>query len=84
MSICIDCKKGAHECEWLFRLKPVKGWSAKKVKSNGFVTYEVSGCPSFEKNRPNVRYRRSRAEIEEDRKIALEYVRENEVRKCGA
>ncbi len=70
MSICIDCKKGAHECEWLFRLRVVKGWSAKKVRCGEFVTYDVQRCPNFEKNRPNKRIRRTRQEIcEEDREV---------------
>ena len=51
MSICIDCKKGADECSWLFKLRPVKGWEAKKVKCTDFVTYDVKSCPNFEENR---------------------------------
>lgn len=70
MSICIDCKKGALECEWMFRLRKVKGWTAKKVRNKDFVTYDVEDCPNFEKNRPNTRYRRSREEIEVDKMMA--------------
>lgn len=67
MSICIDCKKGALECEWMFRLKQVNGWKAKKVKNDGFVTYDVKECPNFEKNRSYVRVRRTKKEIESER-----------------
>ncbi len=64
MSICIDCKKGADECSWLFRLRPVKGWSAKKVRCSGFLTYDVEACPNFEPNRKNTRTRRTKKQIE--------------------
>lgn len=69
MSICIDCKKGADECEWLFRLRPVKGWEAKKVRCSGFITYEVTGCPNYEKNRENKRRRRTKIELAAQRQM---------------
>ena len=69
MSICIDCKKGADECSWLFKLRPVKGWEAKKVKCTDFVTYDVKSCPNFEENRKMKRVRRTRREIEEARAL---------------
>lgn len=69
MSICIDCKKGANECSWLFRLRPVRGWSAKKVRCTDFVTYDVEACPNFEQNRRLKRKRRTRNEIEADKAV---------------
>ena len=62
MSICIDCKRGANECEWLFRLHPIPGWKAKKVRCGSFVTYDVAECPFFEKNRPYRRVGRAKKE----------------------
>lgn len=70
MSICIDCKKGADECSWLFRLRPVKGWSAKKVRCSGFLTYDVEACPNFEQNRKNARIRRTKKEIAASKKVS--------------
>lgn len=63
VSICIDCKRGANECEWLFRLHPIPGWKATKVRCGSFVTYDVAECPFFVKNRPYRRVRRTKKEL---------------------
>lgn len=67
VSICIDCKRGANECEWLFKLKKVKGWEAKKVRNKDFVTYDVMKCPNFQKNRLSKRKRRTKEQMKLDR-----------------
>ncbi len=84
MSICIDCKKGADECSWLFRLRPVKGWDAKKVRCADFVTYDVISCPNFEQNRKNTRRRRTNKEIAKDEKHFKNNIFASEVRGRGA
>ena len=84
MSICLDCKKGADECEWLFRLRPVKGWSAKKVRCSDFVTYEVMSCPNFEQNRTNRRRRRTNREIAEEERFFINNIAVSEVTGRGA
>ncbi len=49
-NICIDCARTCLECEWLARLKPVKGWTAKKKKyKSGGYSYNVTECPKFKK-----------------------------------
>ena len=84
MSICIDCKKGADECSWLFRLRPVKGWCAKKVRTAGFVTYDVQSCPNFEQNRPNIRMRRTNKELAKDARLLTDDILASEVAGRGA
>lgn len=84
MSICIDCKKGADECSWLFRLRPVKGWDAKKVRCADFVTYDVMSCPNFEQNRKHTRRRRTNDEILKEKKLFKNEIKVSEVRGRGA
>ena len=42
--LCWECKRACGECPWSARLRPIKGWVARKEK-NG--SYEISQCPLF-------------------------------------
>lgn len=51
-SLCMDCARGASECEWMRRLKPIEGWRAQLVEyreqhGRRTYTYHVINCPRF-------------------------------------
>jgi hypothetical protein len=84
MSICIDCKKGADECEWLFRLRPVPGWKARKVRCGNFVTFDVKECPHYEKNRAHRRIRRTKKELAAAQRLMYHELATLEVAQSGS
>ena len=52
-SICAECEKSCGLCTWSSKLKPVKGWTATKVKRRNhdgqmLTGYCVIACPLFE------------------------------------
>ena len=50
-SLCWDCRRATGFCAWSARLKPVKGWTAEKVKvGTPLETYMVQECPLFERD----------------------------------
>jgi len=54
-TLCRDCDRSVGLCAWSAHLKPVKGWTARRVKYNGNhyrTTYCVSACPLFERTPP--------------------------------
>lgn len=49
---CWTCKKACGGCSWSSKLKPVKGWKAKKVQKHehghNWETYRIEHCPEYE------------------------------------
>jgi hypothetical protein len=47
-TLCWDCANACGNCRWSSKLKPVKGWRAKKsTKIEG--SYMVRQCPKYKK-----------------------------------
>lgn len=59
-NICFDCihavpDDDGHGCPWSMRFEPVPGWNAELVLLGGYKckieTYEIKGCPLFERDK---------------------------------
>lgn len=46
--LCWMCAKATGECNWSKKLKPVKGWTAKRVHHDKWESWLVKDCPEFE------------------------------------
>lgn len=46
-SLCWDCKRTSLNCEWVRSLRPVRGWKAKVVFTEGEYRNRVLECPKF-------------------------------------
>lgn len=52
VQLCTTCARAYALCSWSISFKPVEGWTANKTYDvdGNFYSYEVKGCPLYEKD----------------------------------
>jgi len=73
-TICWDCAKAIGGCSWSNSLKPVKGWTAVKVKKTETESFRVIKCPEFERDALNFGTKRLPKDGEKDEKNFVHYL----------
>ena len=52
-TLCWDCSFATGGCSWSDELKPINGWTAKRVTKQTQDSYMVYACPLFSRDALN-------------------------------